>query len=340
MPVSNRFVSRFVHWTEKMGYPPRIRARLPSALRKLPSWLAAQDRHQHVVIRTIEGNHLNVNARSDVCWIYPSEKGLVLGAVGPGWNSVRKLCGDEEVEDLIDHFVFFVGQYAVRSRLAVVVAGAALVYGATFDFREADIRRITVGPQSPFPTVDAAIHAELISLPPNGRSSGRRSREVAAWVGCLNPAEPILHRALFQYWRACSVWNAGFGEETITALDGVAAVAGDAVKTLGGHALVGGRVDVARWLGMCAQDGAQLERLYQIRCAFGAHPPVSKWWDFSEIYADHIDDFFCVVRNVIVKLAGLEARHRRIELRPSLWSTWFVQHADLLFDAVWFDRLP
>lgn len=341
LTLSNHFISRFTHWAARMGYPPRIRKKLPSALRKLPIWLARRDHYQDIVLRTLNNDdNLRINVGTSMAWVYSSGNRLVLGAVGPSWPRVRKLSSDFDTDDLIDDFVFLAGQYAVRSRLVAAIGGLTLSYGVVVDFRHADHRIITVGPQNPVKSVDAGRQKQEAELPPSFSRSNRRSRELTAWLEWLNPFDPIVHRALFQYWRARSMWNADFGEEAITALDGVTAVASDGLRAFTGQTKSVSRSEVATTLGLSSQDGLQLERLYKLRCLFGAHPPTSKWWDFSEMYTDDIDSYFDLCRRVIAKVVHLEKAHRRVDSFPSAWSVWFATNANMLFDIVWFGRTP
>lgn len=87
-------------------------------------------------------------------------------------------------------------------------------------------------------------------------------------------------------------------------------------------------------------DIQKLDSLYQLRCQFSAHPAQSKWWDFSEIYETDIDDLMDSVKTTLVKFCLFEYNNRIIQPNPEKWSEWFLQYADIVFDAVWFHRLP
>jgi hypothetical protein len=106
------------------------------------------------------------------------------------------------------------------------------------------------------------------------------------------------------------------------------------------HPCAGGRALALPSLGLPPDDGDRLEFLYQLRCAFGAHPPPTKWWDFGEIYEAEINELFDVSRRVLWQLASLERTHRRIEPAPERWSSWFVENAEWLLEVTWFLRTP
>jgi hypothetical protein len=145
---------------------------------------------------------------------------------------------------------------------------------------------------------------------------------------------------VFQFWRAKALWMKGFSEEAITALDSVSAVAAEAVQLWHLSSQPPSRRDVGSRLGMSGKAPAQLERLYLLRCGFGAHPPISKWWDFYEMYEGELEEYFHLQRKLLRKLATLESIHRRIDPEPRVWSAWFVENAEMLLDVVWFTRTP
>jgi hypothetical protein len=324
-----------------MGYPVRVLRSLPSALRRLPAFLQASDARLDVVNRTLKSPlAFPIAFSSQTCWTYTSGERLVLGAVGPAWRGLRKICKNADTAELVDNFMHFASQYVIRSRIVRIQAGFALTFSATADFRDADIRRITVGPGSPYPNLEAAHQAFRRDLPMPTVRPSRRSREFTAWVEMLNPLEPFIHRALFQFWRSCALANVGFWEDAVSALDGVTAVAGEAAQRW--HLLRGQptRRGTGALFGLRVEDQTQLEALYQLRCAFGAHPPPSKWWDFAELYDSEIDEFRSVSRRLIRNLCSHELASRRVEPNPSNWSDWFVKNADLLLKLVWFTMLP
>jgi hypothetical protein len=234
----------------------------------------------------------------------------------------------------------FAGQYVVRSRIVRIQAACALTFEVACDFRHADFRSIMVGPRSPYPDVAAAHREFRRDLPIPTIRKSRRLRELAAWVDMLNPLDPFVHRAVFQFWRSCALASGGFWEDAISALDGVTAVAAEAAHSWRRLPGQPSRATTGAVFGLSTGDQAQLEALYQLRCTFGAHPAPSKWWDFAEIYESDLEIFWSVSRRLIRGLCLEELAVRRVEPNPDSWSAWFVEHADLLLELVWFARLP
>jgi len=155
----------------------------------------------------------------------------------------------------------------------------------------------------------------------------------------LNPLDPFIHRALFQFWRSCALSLGDFWEDAVSALDGVTAVAGEAAQSWG-LLKKPTRQGTGAVFGLSARDQAQLETLYRLRCGFGAHPPPSKWWDFAEMYESELKEFWDLSRRLIKSHCSHELGARRVEPNPCCWTEWFVKNAELLLELVWFTRLP
>ena len=283
---------------------------------------------------------MGVNVASSMCWTYVSHERLIFGAIGPSWRGIRSICKDADTAELIDSFAFLASQYVVRSNLVRSIGGLVLVFDEVCDFRAADLRRTIVGPQSAFRTVQSARELVESEFPKSNSRGSRKSREFQGWINCLNPVDPVIHRAVFQFWKAKSLWIKEFSEEAIGALDSITSIASEAIRAWGLCSKSPSRPDVGAFLGMSKQDCSQLARLYLLRCSFGAHPPMSKWWDFHEMYEDELEGYFGLQQRLLGKLATFEAGHRRVDPEPRIWSKWFVDNAEMLLDVVWFTRVP
>src|SRR5262245_51597103 len=117
MTVSNQFVSSFSTWASETGYPVRVRRRLPRLLRQLPELLRDSDCRQVLFARTLDNDHgLRIRVETPTHGVYMAGAKIVFYAIGPSWD-LRHLSKDEETSEMVENFLFFAGQYALRSRI-------------------------------------------------------------------------------------------------------------------------------------------------------------------------------------------------------------------------------
>jgi hypothetical protein len=340
MDSTKPFISSFCQWANSGQLPFRSRSRLPGALRRaLDAKLPAEDNRREVVVRQLVGSEkLRCEFTSQDQWLFRSNDGqLEVGTVGPNWRSGwRNYDKDEHVTDLISGFFHFAGQYVHRGRAASITGAIAATFDKACDFRYGTL------------TLSRFSGDELGNLDPTSLSSAKpmskargsssRSREFYAWVRAINGLDPFINRAVFQFWRATALESSNFLEESVTALDGLTTVAalflqdrlpvsGKARDQLGTH------------LDLSKNDVKNLERLYELRCDFGAHPGRSKWWDFAEIYDEDIGKMRETAKKLLWQICKFEQLYRKVEPSPTCWSVWFRQNALMLFDSVWFKHV-
>ncbi len=154
----------------------------------------------------------------------------------------------------------------------------------------------------------------------------------------INGLDPLINRAIYQYWRAIALLEANFWEEAVTALDGVTSIAGEFTQQRLG-ATGNPRQSLMTTLKLSAEDQWFIDHLYNLRCDFGAHPSRAKWWDFAEIYEEDIDAIRESVKRMLWRLCQTESIHRVIDPFPKEWSSWFQQNALMVLDAVWFTKI-
>lgn len=338
---SSRLTSKFLGWMDSRGYPAGARRAFPAALRSALDRLRERDAQQSVVLRQLIGqDRLALRHRSPDCWVYPTTRGcLAVGALAPDWKGQRAVTRNDEVGELLSDFLHFSEQYVARARALKITGAAALTFHRPLEFRFGSFSRCVVRGE------DQAEHScdegNLLRHDPDVWAvTGRRAREFRAWVSALNTLDPMVHRAVFKYWRAVALGNHQFWEEAVTSLDGITAIAAEFVQRCKKLPQSPSRGAVGLHLEMVQDDQSQLERLYELRCAFGAHPSHAKWWDFSELYELELDDMFELSKRVIAKLCRLECRFRRVDPTPPSWSAWLLANADDLLNAVWFTRVP
>jgi hypothetical protein len=203
----------------------------------------------------------------------------------------------------------------------------AAVYGIAIDFRAADLHRRASSARGQGKHVEAVKRRFRLTLAPDTTRKSRRLIEAESWFDALNPLDPLIHRSVFQLWRSVALANDGYMEEAVTALDGLVAVATEAVG-LWCRLATPSRSDVAACLQLDADDSARIKHLYDLRCFFGAHPASAKWWDFGEVYEDELEELSELGRRLLWRLTLLERASRRIPPDPWPWSEWLSEHAE------------
>lgn len=324
---------------EAKEYPLSARRAFPSGLQATLALIRQRDSERIVMLRHLHGpTPLLLRHYADHCWVYPTKDGMVVGALAPNWEVRHPPSSNDHVSNLLSDFLHFCEQFVYRARALQITAGAALTFHVPLEFRYGGFSRTHVPDLARGWLREGQVQSFHYD-PARQAVTGRRQREFAAWASGLNTLDPIIHRAAFQYWRAVNLADKQFWEEAMTALDGMTAVAGEAIQKWMRLPSAPRRPHVGLHLGLDELDQAKLEELYEMRCAFGAHPAPAKWWDFAELYDQGLDDMFELNKRLLARLCYLEQHSRMVEPEPTSWSNWLEMHAHELIDTVWFTRV-
>jgi|SRR5665648_169786 len=281
---------------------------------------------------------LNINfiCENIMCYYSDKEKALMVGVVCPnwskGWKSISK---DKFVSEQIDYLFHFISQYVYRSYQINLIGAIALATGIPTDFRGNTLES-THGEYAL-----QEIEKFKISIVEN---SSELSLKTKGYLRLINALDPFVNKAIFYYVRSIELNNFEFTEESLTAADNMADVIFQSIK-IRMNALTQDRKEMSKYvfkeIGLYDEtDKHNLERLYQLRCRFTAHPSKSKWWDFYEIYEDDIEQIRLTVRKLLIKYLKYENKNRQVDAHPILWSQWFIENCDIVYDAVWFHEIP
>lgn len=282
-----------------------------------------------------EGLRINIRAGSLLCSYSENKNQLLVGTLGPlwsrGWRGISK---DPFVAEQISDFFHFANQYIYRSSQINLIGAIALTYGRCCDFRGYTLKEVVL------PELDADYSDFYKSIP---RIMTYRNKTVLHYLEIINALDPFVNKAIYYYTRALSLRELGFDEDSVTCADNMVDTIFQAIKQLLGLPTMQ-RIDmnkvVEKEISISKAVIRNLDSLYQLRCHFSAHPAQSKWWDFSEIYDNDINDIMDSVKTILVKFCQYERSHCKIQRNPEKWSEWFLQYSDIVFDAVWFHRLP
>ncbi len=172
-------------------------------------------------------------------------------------------------------------------------------------------------------------------------NSRRSTRSMKYWISTINSFDPIINRIIYNFNKAISLRDNLFWEEAIVSCDKTVNVIEQFYQRIQptDNQLV--RKEMTMFF-LDEKAFSVLERLYELRCYFGAHPSSSKWWDFAEIYEEELTLIFDVIRTLIMCVFRHECRNRiqkynYKELRPS---DWLRLNLEELFQTCWFSDLP
>ena len=308
--------------------------------------LSMRERKKIIQIRSFTNSaNLNINFAHKNLWctqnneksmyFEDNEKNLIVGTICPGWrHGWKKICKDEFIADQIDAFFHLSTQYIIRSFQINLIVAIVILYNHVCDFRWGPLLEI---PLSNFNNVFTGFEK---SIPKN---ISARSLKLKHYLNIINSLDPYINRANYYFVKSIDLYKNNYYEEAITNLDNTVDVMTQFIKARKGTPTQRRDIAIVQLsdeLDMHGNIPIQLNRLYLLRCRFSSHPAQSKWWDFSEIYQEDIDSLFEAVKYTLIKLFQYETRNRLINPQPEKWSDWFYEHADVLFDAVWFHKIP
>jgi hypothetical protein len=342
MKSINHLLSSLEQWADRFGLPSGKTKALCRSMRQVINNLRERDASTILIGRDFEDSEgLECEFVSGSIQLFPTSFGrLAAITFMPEWKYAWKWeVSDEVAYDIISDFFHFASQYIARARHANMLGALAAAFGRTADFRGNRCIEL-VSKLGRDEGQLARLEHELGRRRARGSAMRTRSRHFAAWARILNCLDPHVHRAVFQFVRAIKLMQAGFPEESIMSVDGLASVACQLVIDRRGTTIAKPRGGLATALKLSAPDQASIDTLYELRCNFGAHPAQTKWWDFAELYEDEIEAYFALATRLLRGVAVFETSHRAVNPEPASWSEWFTDNALWLWDAVWFHRLP
>jgi hypothetical protein len=300
--------------------------------------MPCRDNMVHVSIRDLTNSQgLKLRINSEQSWCFPKDECLMSGTIYPYWRrGLRQICKDEYLYDSISGFFHFASQYVSRSRTVDLIGAIALEYNRACDFRGKYMQELTIEKEVSIDTFKNKYCPEV-----NRRKKRRgKERRLLYYFNTFNALDPFIHRLIFNYVRAIDLFNKCFEEEAIIALENTINISEQFVRERLKISDEDQRAITAYILGFTRSEYWILKRIYELRCYFGAHPSMSKWWDFFEIYENSFDEMFQTVKKLVIRTAEFEQANRIVEKEPRIWSAWLNSNLLMLWNAVWFHRLP
>lgn len=297
--------------------------------------LPSRDKDSLFVVRNFTNTEgLDINFIQKNLYVLQKDNTLLVGVEVPSWKrGWRNICDDEIISNEIDNFFHFATQYIQRSYQINLIMAILFSYDRICDFRGDFYME--------YSSDYCSQYSDLIGNTKTNK--GKKIKELKYYLSIINSLDSYVNRANYYFIRANELYRSYFYEDAITNLDNTIDIIIQFVKytkklpTMKRSEMI---KILSEEFNVNLNKLTKLEKLYLLRCRFSSHPAQSKWWDFSEIYDDEVEEIFETVKFTLVKFYQYERTNRVVNPNPQLWSEWFYNHADILYDSVWFHKLP
>lgn len=323
-------------------YPQKKVTKLKSALNKLViNILPLRDSENIFLVRDFRNTsnlNLNFTYNNIMCYYSEKEDALMVGVLYPDWSSGNEwgnISKDRFVNEQINFLLHFFSQYIYRSYQVNMIGAISLATGIPTDFRGRTLNR-TQGEE-------ASLKIEEFNTFIEERNS-ELNLKVLGYLRLINALDPFVNRSIFYFVKFLDLNRLDFIEEAITAADNMVCVILQSIKKRKNKPTQE-RKEMCNYvydeIGLYDEtDMHNLDRLYLLRCRFTAHPSKSKWWDFYEVFEADIKQIENSVRKLLILFLKYENNNRLVEAHPTMWSKWFMENCDIIYDAVWFHEIP
>ncbi len=308
---------------------------------------ARNDWFEVMTVSLGDGDGPPIRITSDQLRVVPVDGGLAVSTIVPGWGfGWRSIFKNEEVYEVLSWFLHYARQYVHRSRVATVLMIASedhskLLHpfgarGMTQRYTAERAKALSL--QSADAMLDLASRKVLEEW-----TTGSDIKKIptcdSKWLH-INTLDPTIHQTIFHYLRAQDLLSNGFEIEAVVAFDCAVQSIGKLVTSRLDLKEQPARRDICELLGLSEDSGQLAEYMYFLRNDFGAHSGGWRWWDVGELLQE--GDMEMIVelsRNALEAVAAMETKNRVIDPAPTDWAEWFLEHFELLWDTLWYERI-
>jgi hypothetical protein len=263
------------------------------------------------------------------------KENIEVGVLLPNWSrGLRNNFRHEDIYDYISYFFHFAEQYLKRAKYTEVMGGIALVYNTPTSFSNGRMTFVHDSHKDDIKKILDKHNNSKINM------FSRKQILFTKILSCTNGYDHFIHKILFNYIKALELSNANFLEETMTALDKTVNIAEQILRERHEINEKDQKLALCKFLSLSQVETKNIKYLYELRNYFGSHPSASKWWDFSELYPESEETFFNVVSKIIIKILELESKNRTVTNNHNDWYNWFFDNWEMLWNTVWFEKIP
>ncbi len=344
MQLIGQAKARVAKWFDTAHPNDRLRSKLLWGVEAIAMELPRRrDWFEVMTVGLDGGGDLPIRIHTQQGRTFPVGEFLVVSTIVPGWGfGWRDVFRDEEVYDILSWFLHYARQYIHRSNVARVLMIAWEEHSRVLHPFGSCAMGQRYGPQrpmlSPEDVLDAAMHCVITEWSDDSHPTSA-PLSTSDWV-YRNTLDPFLHQGIFHYLRGQDLRSHGFDIEAIVAFDCAIQSVAQFLQVRQGLGEGPTRRQICEALELPGESGELAEYTYFLRNNFGAHAGGWRWWDVGEMLeTEHMDEISLLVQLVLSKAADGEIKVRSVDPAPTEWSEWFFQHFEMLWDAVWFERL-
>lgn len=339
---------RVAKWFDTVDQNSKLRSKLLRGVESMAAELPARNDWLEVMTVSLgNGYGPPIRINTDQMRVAPVDDGLAVSTIVPGWGfGWRSIFKDEEVYEILSWFLHYARQYVHRSRVASVLMIAWEDHARLLHPFGARVMTQRYTPEI----------AQELSLKSEGSMLDVASKAVldqwsssddvtkipscnSEWIH-RNTLDPTIHQSIFHYLRAQDLRSNGFDIEAVVAFDCVLQSISRLLTSRLGLEEQPTRRRICEILELSEDFGRLAEYMYFLRNDFGAHSGGWRWWDVGELLGEHdLDVVAQLSLDALTATATLEAEGRIVDPAPADWAEWFLEHFELLWDTVWFERL-
>jgi hypothetical protein len=331
-----KFKSEFIKWAREDYQLPedRISAFKHVIDKQFWSELETRDIDFNIVLRPLSNTQgLSASYSSEEVILYQNPlQELVVGSITPDWKHGWR-CIDDDVRDLLQFYLHFAEQYVARSRALNVTGAISLTFDKACDFRYKGFYSTRLN-RFDLNEIKQEQYQRMIF---SGKFKSKK--EFNGWLDILNCLDPLIHRMVYNYWKGTKLYEQNDFEDSVTSFCSCISVVSEyCQKRLNEKG--GNRIDKIEALDVHPEFREYFEDLEELRNHFGAHPSHTKWWDFSELFEEELPIIISFLKDIVKAVCLHESKNRVINKVPEKWSNWLRENGLIVFDAVWFHKLP
>ncbi|EHR05712.1 hypothetical protein [Bradyrhizobium sp. WSM471] len=337
--------TRVARWLDTTQHSAELRLKVLSGLDLISKELPARRDWFEVYTVALDGSSgIDVLIESKGFRAFQCRDCVAITTIVPSWaNGWSKILKDEEVYQILTWLLHYARQYIHRSYVASVLM---MLWESNqrvlHPFGSRAIKNY-YGQVRPFESAESALaEAQTSAIAVWGSSACSTEGVVASnspWLR-RNTLDPLLHQAIFYFLRAQSLRAANFEMESVVAFDCALQAIARFVRDRFHFPNEPSLDETFRNLGLPAQLRRAAEYSRFLRNNFGAHAGGWRWWDQAEFFEDGaLSELADLVQLALAAAADVEPRIRSVDPSPLEWGEWLFKHLEMLWDAVWFERV-